>query len=209
MNLPIFGSAGRRFGEVTSGVEKKSVALPKEGELWIQTSRMDSTSNRAPLPSAAQLFERYGAMVHRRCRDILGRDEAALDATQDVFLRVLEKGHLFRGEAAPSTWLYAMATLHSLQRLRDHTAHQTKLDVLTEAARSALGAPVEDRLALLALLEREPEDVRLIIYLRYFDEMTMDEVAEVVGYSRKTVSQRVQAFLATAKKKLQTEEAAP
>jgi RNA polymerase sigma-70 factor, ECF subfamily len=170
---------------------------------------MGSTFESAPLPSAALLFERYGAMVHRRCRDILGPGEAALDATQDVFLRVLEKGHLFRGESAPSTWLYAMATLHSLQRLRDRSAHQAKLDVLAAATRAAVGAPVEDRLALLALLEQEPEDVRLIVYLRYVDEMTMEEVADAVGYSRKTVSQRVHEFLASAKKKLQAEEATP
>jgi RNA polymerase sigma-70 factor (ECF subfamily) len=160
---------------------------------------MVSSADRSPLPGAAVLFERYGAMVHRRCRDILGREEAALDATQDVFLRVLEKGHLFRGESAPSTWLYAMATLQCLQRLRDHTAHQAKLDVLAAAARTAAGAPVEERLSILALLERQPEDVRLIVYLRYVDEMTMEEVAEIVGYSRKTVAQRVQDFLRTAR----------
>src|SRR5215510_2706980 len=136
---------------------------------------MGSTPDRAPLPSPALLFERYGAMVHRRCRDILGKEEAALDATQDVFLRVIERGHLFRGEAAPSTWLYAMATLQCLQRLRDRSAHTAKLDALAAAARTALGAPVEDRLAISAFLEQQPEEVRLIVYLRYVDEMTLEE----------------------------------
>jgi RNA polymerase sigma-70 factor (ECF subfamily) len=168
---------------------------------------MVSGVDRSSLPAAAVLFERYGAMVHRRCRDILGREEAALDATQDVFVRVLEKGHLFRGESAPSTWLYAMATLQCLQRLRDHSAHQAKLDVLAAATRTAAGAPVEDRLSILALLERQPEDVRLIVYLRYVDEMTMEEVAEIVGYSRKTVAQRVQDFLHTAREHLHAEGA--
>jgi len=173
------------------------------------TLRMGSPSDRSSLPSAALLFERYGAMVHRRCRDILGREEAALDATQDVFLRVLEKGHLFRGESTPSTWLYAMATLQCLQRLRDRTSHQAKLDVLAAATRSAIGAPVEDRLSLLALLERQPEDVRLIVYLRFVDDLTMDEVAQIVGYSRKTVSQRVQEFLASARTQLRSEGVTP
>jgi len=170
---------------------------------------MGMTEDQSSLPSAALLFERYGAMVHRRCRDILGREEAALDATQDVFLRVLEKGHLFRGESAPSTWLYAMATLYSLQRLRDRVAHQAKLDALAAATRTALGAPVEDRLSLFKLLERQPDEVRLIVYLRYVDEMTMDEVAEIVGYSRKTVAHRVQDFLASARRELSGEGAAP
>jgi RNA polymerase sigma-70 factor, ECF subfamily len=169
---------------------------------------MDSPPDRSRLPSAGQLFERYGAMVHRRCRDILGRDEAALDATQDVFVRVLEKGHLFRGEAAPSTWLFAMATLLSLQRLRDRTSRAAKIDAFAAATTAVMGAGFEDRLYVARLLDQLPDDVRLIVYLRYVDEMTMDEVAEVVGYSRKTVSLRVQEFLATARKQLETEEAA-
>jgi RNA polymerase sigma-70 factor (ECF subfamily) len=170
---------------------------------------MGSTVDRSALPSPALLFERYGAMVHRRCRDILGKEEAALDATQDVFLRVLERGHLFRGDAAPSTWLYAMATLQCLQRLRDRTAHAAKLDALASATRAALGVAVEDRLALSAFLERQPEEVRLIVYLRYVDEMTLEEVAEVVGYSRKTVSLRVQEVLAAAREQFRAEGATP
>jgi RNA polymerase sigma-70 factor (ECF subfamily) len=170
---------------------------------------MGSTVDRTLLPSPALLFERYGAMVHRRCRDILGKEEAALDATQDVFLRVIERGHLFRGDAAPSTWLYAMATLQCLQRLRDRAAHSAKLDALASATRTALGVAVEDRLALSAFLERQPEEVRLIVYLRYVDEMTLEEVAAVVGYSRKTVAQRVQEFLAAAREQLRGEGATP
>jgi RNA polymerase sigma-70 factor, ECF subfamily len=165
--------------------------------------------DRFRLPPAALLFERYGAMVFRRCRDILGKEEAALDATQDVFLRVLEKGHLFRGESTPSTWLYAMATLQCLQRLRDRHAHQAKLEMLASATRVAAGTPVEDRLSVAALLERQPDDVRLIVYLRFVDDITMEEVAKIVGCSRKTVAQRIQDFLATAKKELRTEGAAP
>jgi RNA polymerase sigma-70 factor (ECF subfamily) len=165
--------------------------------------------DRSSLPSPAQLFERYGAMVHRRCRDILGKEEAALDATQDVFLRVLERGHLYRGDAAPSTWLYAMATLQCLQRLRDRTAHAAKLDTLASATRTAIGVPIEDRLAIAAFVERQPEEVRLIVYLRYVDEMTLEEVADVVGYSRKTVAERIQEFLAAAREQFRAEGATP
>jgi RNA polymerase sigma-70 factor (ECF subfamily) len=172
---------------------------------------MGMAEGRSSLPSPALLFERYGAMVHRRCRDILGRDDVALDATQDVFLRVLERGHLFRGESAPSTWLYTMATLHCLQHLRDGIAHRSKLDMLAAAARTALGttSKIEDRLAVLDLVHRQPEDVRLIVYLRYVDEMTMEEVAQIVGYSRKTVAQRVEDFLASARQELRAEGVSP
>ena len=72
----------------------------------------------ATLPSTSELFERYGRLVYVRCRQILGEDEAA-DAVQEVFMKVVEKRSMFRGDSKPSTWLYGIASLHCLQRLRN------------------------------------------------------------------------------------------
>jgi RNA polymerase sigma-70 factor, ECF subfamily len=161
------------------------------------------------LPPAGELFDRYAAMVYRRCRQMLGAPEAARDAVQDVFLRVIERGHLFRGDSSPSTWLYAMATLHCLQRLRDRAARGQKLDELAAAPRAAAGSPIEDRLTVLRLLDGQTDDVRLIVYLRLVDGMTMEEVAALVGHSRKTVSQRMQTFLDAARSSLRREAVTP
>jgi RNA polymerase sigma-70 factor (ECF subfamily) len=170
---------------------------------------MGVASFRSTLPATRELFERYGAMVYRRCRAILGKEDAARDATQEVFLRVVERRQSFRGESGPSTWLYAMATLHCLQQVRDRTRHRAKLELVAgEPARAVRGA-LEDHLTLVRLLDREPEDVRLMVYLRYVDGMTMEEVAEIVGYSRKTVSQRVQDFLSSARAELLAEGGQP
>jgi len=154
--------------------------------------------------SLHELAKRLLQVLPLPCRYALQQFEGKFPADDRSNL-----GHLFRGESAPSTWLYAMATLQSLQRLRDSNAHQAKLETLAAAARTALGAPVEDRMSLFKLLEGQPEDVRLIVYLRYVDELTMEEVAEIVGYSRKTVSQRLHDFLAAARRELQVEGAAP
>jgi RNA polymerase sigma-70 factor (ECF subfamily) len=168
-----------------------------------------NSPNPARLPAVGQLFERYGPMVHRRCRAILGAEEAALDAVQDVFLRVVEKGHLFRGDSAPSTWLYATATLLCLQRLRNRASHEGKLRLFAAASGAAYVNGPDDRLLVMRLLDHQPEEVRLMVYLRCVDEMTMDEVAEIVGYSRKTVSQKVSDFLTAARAQLQMSEATP
>ena len=154
----------------------------------------------AELPITHELFERYGAMVYRRCVAILKSEDAARDAVQEVFLRVIERRHQFRGESAPSTWLYAVATLHCLQHLRDQAGRSAKLANLD--ARTELVPGPEDHLALAQLLDGEPEDVRLMVYLHYVDGMTMDEIARTVGYSRKTVSRRVQSFLVAARARL-------
>ena len=154
------------------------------------------------LPATRELFERYGAMVYRRCAAILGGDDLARDAVQEVFLRVIERRHQFRGESSPSTWLYAVATLHCLQQLRDRTSRHAKLVQLAGEPHPLSHRGPEEQLALVRLLECEPDEVRLMVYLHYIDGLTMDEVASAVGYSRKTVSRRVNGFLATARAQL-------
>jgi len=157
------------------------------------------------LPATRELFERYGAMVYRRCAAILGGDDLARDAVQEVFLRVIERRHQFRGESSPSTWLYAVATLHCLQQLRDRTSRHAKLVQLAGEPHPMSNRGPEEQLALVRLLECEPDEVRLMVYLHYIDGLTMDEVASAVGYSRKTVSRRVNGVLAAARAQLARE----
>jgi RNA polymerase sigma-70 factor, ECF subfamily len=154
---------------------------------------------RDALPATHELFERYGGMVFRRCAAILRNDEAARDAVQEIFLRVIERRRQFRGDASPVTWLYAIATLHCLQQLRDRAGRLAKLALYGDEPRTAGARDPAERLAVFELLEGEPEDTRLMVYLHYIDGLTMDEVAAAIGLSRKTVSRRVNEFLASAR----------
>lgn len=141
-------------------------------------------------------------MVFRRCRRILGNEEDAKDAVQEVFLKVLGRRPQYRGTASPSTWLYGAATLHCLQKLRNRRRRDEKQDELAKSALQLEPAPDYDRLALRRLLDVESDELRLITYCRYVDEMSLEEIAEVVGRSRKTVSHRLQSFVEQARLEL-------
>ena len=52
-----------------------------------------------------ELYRRYGPVVLRRARAILGDEEMARDVLQEVFVRVVEQKGSFRGEASPMTWI--------------------------------------------------------------------------------------------------------
>src|SRR5690606_18818131 len=63
----------------------------------------------------AQLFDRYGPMVLRRCRSMLRDEERAVEAMQEVFVKLLEKE---LDVEHPSALLYRMATNECLMQLR-------------------------------------------------------------------------------------------
>jgi RNA polymerase sigma factor (sigma-70 family) len=142
------------------------------------------------------LSRRYGPMVLRRCRQLLGNEDDALDACQDVFLRVLE--HRLRlTDRYPSSLLYRIATNVCLNRLRDNRRNPVTRDeaVLIEIARAEEpGAMSEARLLLARLFGRHPESSRTIAVLHFVDGLTLEEVAGETGMSVSGVRKRLRAL---------------
>ena len=126
---------------------------------------------------------------------MLGDEDEAQDALQEVFARVVEKHPSFRGEAPLLHWLYRITTNLCLNRIRQRRrrplrAHPAALDLL------AVGdeASQVDLLAIRDVLARVDRSTQVIAVHYYLDEMSMEVVAELVGTSRKTVGKRLARF---------------
>ena len=141
------------------------------------------------------LYQSHGAVVFRRARRLLATDEAAWDAVQEIFMRALRHGARFRREASPTTWLYRITTNYCLNVLRDAARRQEKLEILAQdMAEGAARADPELRLALGALMLRLPQQLCEIAVYHHLDSMTQDEIAGVMGLSRRTVGNRLKEF---------------
>lgn len=156
----------------------------------------------ASLPTTRALFERHAAMVFRRCLGILRNEDEAKDAVQEVFMNVLERRSQFRGESSPSSWLYGAATLHCLQQLRNRGRREQKLHERASVPAEPAGPRLDERLTLERLLAVESNELRLMLYCRYVDDLSLEEVALVVGRSRKTVAYHIETFLEQARARL-------
>lgn len=148
------------------------------------------------VPDVERLCERYGPMVYRRCLRLLRNEDEAMDACQDVFVRVLERRDRLDARF-PSSLLYRIATNLCLNRIRDRrrrgpTTDDAELERIAsgEDRESAIGA----RLLLDRLFGREPESSRTIAVLHYLDGLTLEQVAEVVGLSVSGVRRRLRVL---------------
>lgn len=137
------------------------------------------------------LYEKFAPAVHRRAVAILGRDADAWDAVQEVFERMMNYGSQFRGEARPMTYLYRVTTNVCLNLLR--TRQQREPSALDTALREVVAdqsaAEASQFLTVLAkhLSERELQ----IATLYFVDELTQDEIADVLELSRKTIGREL------------------
>ena len=137
------------------------------------------------------LCHRYGPMVLRRCRRLLRDDDEALDACQDVFVRLLERRERLN-DRYPSSLLYRMATNVCLNRIRDGGRRPAIHDEERLAAIAAEpDGALDARLLLDRLFGREPVTTRTMAVLHYVDGLTYEEVARETRLSVSGVRKRL------------------
>jgi len=147
----------------------------------------------------ASYYERYGPMVLRRCRALLGDEELATDCMQDTFVRLLVAGDRLQDEA-PSSLLYRMATNVCLNRLRSQRRKPLPPDMDTIDRVAALTPDPEARSGARRLLDRlfgrEQPSTASIAVMHLHDGMTLEEVAAAVGMSVSGVRKRLRVLRA-------------
>lgn len=138
-------------------------------------------------------YRKYGPMVLRRCRSILKDEEAALDAMQDVFVKML-KNEKKLNDKSPSSLLYVTATNVCLNVLR---SKERKLETVDNSVLEIIACKdnpeelVVAKLFLDKLFSREKVSTRTIAMLHYIDGFTLDETAEQVGMSVSGIRKRL------------------
>jgi RNA polymerase sigma factor (sigma-70 family) len=145
------------------------------------------------------LWDRYGALVLRRCRQLLRDEDEALDVCQDVFVQLLRRRDVLHIRF-PSSLIYRVATNLCLNRIRDrrHWPDLVEDEQLVRIAR--LDDPesaIHARSLLARLFARHRESTRVIAVLHFVDGLTLEEVAREVGLSVSGVRKRLRALRET------------
>lgn len=140
------------------------------------------------------LYRKYGPMVLRRCRFLLKNEDKALDAMQDVFIRLIERKESI--SVVCSSFLFTMATNVCLNKIRaDKLRHGPEFDVIAEIVEDTTSSLTEQKIETSILLdcifsERDSKD-RQIAILHYVDGYTLEETAEISKMSVSGVRKRL------------------
>jgi len=141
-------------------------------------------------------YIRYGAMIWRRCRQLLHDDDEAYDTMQEVFVKlILYKKKLYSEYV--SSLLYRIATNLCLNKLRTRR-RRGPTSSLDEAATLQAGKSHRQETEPLVLLEQilqnEKEDIRQIAFMYYIDGLKMEKIASVMAISVSGVHKRLKSL---------------
>jgi len=172
--------------------------------------RSEEAARSAQAGSSSDLFQfyrDYGGTVFARCRLLLGNDAAAEDATQETFLRV--QRHFRRNLPGPDhalAWLYRIATNHCLNEIRDQKLRPVPIEVVPERAGEDLRERLADRDLARRLVYAAPTKLRTAAWLFHVDGMEQEEIATLLGCSRRTVAARLAKFAVVGRRFLKRSE---
>ena len=149
-----------------------------------------------------RLYRELGPVVYRRCVRLLGDREAARDAAQEVFLRLLREPERLEEGAGALPWIYRVTMNHCLN-LRRERGRRGEVGEL-ELCAGASNFP-ERRLAqqVLGQFDAVTQAVAVGVLV---DGMEHAELASALGISAKTVSRKLEKFLTNARKFLARSE---
>ena len=138
------------------------------------------------------LTKQYGETLYWHIRRIVVSHDDAEDALQETFIKIFSCIDSFKGEGQLSSWMYRIATNEALNLLRRQTRFFQSIDSLAPTLTSRLQAETSlDSNAAEVLFQKAlltlPTQQRIAFNLRYYDELSYDEIARITGKSAGTL----------------------
>jgi RNA polymerase sigma-70 factor, ECF subfamily len=146
-----------------------------------------------------ELLQRYGREIQGVAYLILRDRAGAEDVVVDTLVAALEHGGQLRDEDALRAWLLRIATNRAL-RTRRTTARVVQLHLAAEG--SAPGRDEDQRLTLLACVDRLAPRMRAAVVLRYYADLPVRQVADALGTSENTVKTQLREALGQMRRTL-------
>jgi len=150
------------------------------------------------------LFEAHKDRVYSIALRYSGDPAAAMDITQDTFLKLFSCIGEFRGESNFETWLYRMVVNRCLDHRRRLIRRIPFVESLLAAGENALQGLLRAETAegVQNAVAKLPPEQRIVVVMRYTEGRSYEEIAEILGCSRGTVASRLSRAHKTLEKRL-------
>ncbi len=158
------------------------------------------------------LYQTYSNAVYTLAYGICGSQQCAEDVLHNTYIKLINKLPTFEGRAPLGMWLRQIAVNESLMYLRKHKKHKAVIssdeynyiedyqendqDSAYPASSRDFTRRLDDQADMHGLLNKLPEDMRLVLWLKEVEGYTHNEIAALVdktpSYSKSVVSRALQ-----------------
>ncbi|MCA1643479.1 MAG: sigma-70 family RNA polymerase sigma factor [Acidobacteria bacterium] len=167
-----------------------------------------------------EIVLRWERRIFALAYGILGREEDARDATQETFTAAFRNLSGFRGDAKVSSWLHRIAVNQCITRQRRAKVRgETSLEAEQEDGGAQFASPSEARPdeqtegrerseAVRRAVNSLPPELRSVVVMKEFEDLTFQEIASALGVPLSTVKSRLYTALKQLRMRLEKHGAA-
>lgn len=162
-----------------------------------------------------EVVKRWERKIFALCYGMLRREDEAKDATQDAFIAAYKNLSRFRGDSKVSSWLHRIAVNQCLTRKRrEKTRSESFFDDSESAEEKVFTAPSdlspskltekqETMRAVRQAVQALPPDLKQIVIMKEFEEMTFQQISDTMEIPLSTVKSRLYTALKQLRMKLE------
>lgn len=140
-----------------------------------------------------KLMSEYGDMVLKICYLYLKDYHLAEDAVQETFLKVLKSYDTFLGNSSERTWITRIAIncCKNIRRTRWFQYCRNELTDISHTDGQDVSEEVVEKSAVLSAVFKLQASDREIIFLYYYEELKVEEIAKIIDKSKNATIQRL------------------
>jgi RNA polymerase sigma-70 factor, ECF subfamily len=157
------------------------------------------------------LVEQYQYRLVRYLIYLMGRQDEVDDLVQETWLRVLERGRSYDGRSRFEPWLFTIARHLAIDHMRKRRTvsleaeddGESPLPASSDPSPFLLAARTEDSQRLAQSMQTLDFIYREVLMLRFQEDLSLQEVAAVIGAPVSTVASRIYRGLRTLREQLE------
>ena len=157
-----------------------------------------------------EIMNKYGQEVLQLVYSYVNNKEVAEDLTQDIFVKCYKSLHTYKGNSNLKTWLWRIAINHCKDYLKSWYNKKvivteddfTCMESQKESVEQTVIQNAEDR-ELASAVMNLPIKYREVIYLFYYEELSIKEIATVIEVKENTIKTRLKKAKELLKKGLE------
>src|SRR5690606_27300837 len=149
------------------------------------------------------LYDRYAKFVYNKCYSFVNSEAEAQDLTHDIFIKIYVSLNTFKGKSKLSTWIYSVVHHFCINYINKKKSqkivfYEVSDDVNADTENLDLIDDIDDEDLfeisynnLQEILQKLSDNDRIILLMKYQDDLTIKEISELLGLKESAIKMRL------------------